>query len=200
MKNSDLYLEYSFQLCYLCNLSKKNSIQNAALRLFVEQGEQSTSMKWIAQEAKCGIGTMYNYFPSKEELINELYAKIKTNLFNSILEALEPDASVKQNFISAWLKAIDYALTNPLEYKYLEIFSHSPKISFEVSEEVNKLVYPILDIYNKGKKEGILKNYDTLKLLTFTNGAITASLINDPHINEKGKKTIVLMAWDAIKS
>ena len=25
-------------------------------------------MKWVAKEAKCGIGTMYNYFSSKEEL------------------------------------------------------------------------------------------------------------------------------------
>ena len=64
-------MEYSFQLYYLCSVNKKDNILKAALKLFVEQGEQSTSMKWIAKEAKCGIGTMYNYFQSKDELISK---------------------------------------------------------------------------------------------------------------------------------
>ena len=51
-------------------MNKRANILKSALKLFVEQGEQTTSMKWIAKEANCGIGTMYNYFSSKEELIN----------------------------------------------------------------------------------------------------------------------------------
>jgi len=143
---------------------------------------------------------MYNYFSSKDELINELYAKVKTSLFSSIIEALDPAVPVKQQFIDTWFKAIDYALANPLEFKFLEIYSHSPKISEQVEEELSKIVYPILEIFNKGKKEGILKNHDTIQLLIFANGAITASIINNPKISEQGKKAIILMAWDAIKS
>ena len=172
----------------------------AALKLFVEHGEQATSMKLVGKEAKCGIGTMYNYFPSKDELINELYVETKIKLINSILEAVNTKVPVKKQFIDSWLKAIDFAYTNSLEFKFLEIFSHSPKISKQASEEVNKLLYPVLEIYEKGKREGILKNLDTLQLLIFTNGAITASVINNPNIDKKGKMEVVLMAWDAIKS
>lgn len=181
-------------------MNKKDNILKAALKLFVEQGEQATSMKWIAKEAKCGIGTMYNYFLSKDELISELYVDIKIKLFGYILEEHNTRAPVKQQFIQAWLKSIDYAILNPFEYKFLQVFSHSPKISEQASEEVNKLIYPLLEVYEKGKKEGIIKDQDTLQLVIFTNGAITASIINRPDINEEGKKAIVLMAWDAIKS
>jgi len=181
-------------------VNKKDDILKAALRLFVEQGEQATSMKWIAKEAKCGIGTMYNYFQSKDELISELYVEIKTKLFTYILEALDTNAPVKQQFIDIWLKVIDYAILNPIEYKFLEIFSHSPKISKQATEEVNKLIYPVLEIFEKGKREGIIKNQDTLQLVIFTNGAITASVLRNPNIDEHGKKAIALMAWDAIKS
>jgi len=183
-----------------CKVSKKENILRAALKLFVEQGEQSTSMNWIGREAKCGIGTMYNYFPSKKDLINELYLEIKSSLFTYILEALDPDVPVKQQFIDTWLKAIEYAHTKPLEFRFLEMFSHSPKIDGLVEEQVGKLVYPILEIYDRGKREGILKNYDTIQLLIFTNGAITTSIINNPKISEQGKREIILMAWDAIKS
>ena len=181
-------------------MNKKENILKAALKLFVEQGEQATSMKWIAKEAKCGIGTIYNYFPSKDELISELYVEIKTKFFNSILEALDTNVPVKQQFIETWFKAIDFALSNPLKFKFLEMFSHSPKISKQASDIVNNLLIPLLEIYEKGKKEGIIKNQDTLQLLIFTNGAITTSVSFNPDIDEQGKKAIILMAWDAIKS
>ena len=122
-------------------MNKRDNILNAALHLLVKQGEQATSMKWIAKEAKCGIGTMYNYFPSKDELISELYLEIKTNLFNSIRKVLDANAPVKQQFVDTWLKAIDFAHSNPLEYRFLEIFSHSPKISKQATEKVNQLIY-----------------------------------------------------------
>ncbi len=157
-------------------------------------------MKWIAKDAKCGIGTMYNYFQSKDELINELYVEIKTNLFSYIIEALDQNTPVKQQFIDSWLKVIDYAILNPTEYKFLEIFAHSPKISKQATEEVNKLIYPVLQIFEKGKQEGIIKNQDTLQLVIFVNGAITASILRNPQMDENGKMAIVLLAWDAIKS
>ncbi|MCK5027990.1 MAG: TetR/AcrR family transcriptional regulator [Bacteroidales bacterium] len=181
-------------------MNKKDNILKAALKLFVEQGEQASSMKWIAKEAKCGIGTMYNYFQSKDELINELYVEIKTKLFTNILEELNHSAPVKQQFVETWLKAMNFAVSNPLEYTFLEIFSHSPKISKQASDEVNELIYPVLEIFEKGKKEGIIKDIDTLQLVIFTNGAITSSILRSPNIDENGKKAIVLMAWDAIKS
>ncbi len=185
---------------FKCSLNKKESVLNAALKLFVEQGEQSTSMKWIAKEAKCGIGTMYNYFQSKDELINELYVEIKTKLFTYILDSLDTETPLKHQFINTWMKSIDYAVSNPLEYAFLDMYAHSPKISKETSKEVNKLMYPVIEIYEKGKKEGIIKDEDTIQLLIFTNGAISASILRNPNIDEQGKKAIATMAWDAIKS
>ena len=181
-------------------MNKKDNILSAALVLFVEQGEQRTSMKLIAKKSNCGIGTMYNYFPSKDELINELYIKIKTDLFSNILNAYDPNIPVKQQFIDTWLKVLNYANIHRVEYKFLDIFAHSPKISKEASNKISMLVSPIMKTYEKGKFEGIIKNYDTLKLITFINGAISSIIQQNKELSEKDKKTIILMAWDAIKS
>jgi len=181
-------------------VNKRDNILKAALKLFVEQGEQATSMKWIAKEAKCGIGTMYNYFASKDELINVLYVEFKTKLSDFVHKTMDYELPIKRQFINAWLMTMNYSVSNLLEYKFLQIFSHSPKISQESNEKVYKLILPLLEIYEKGKKEGIIKDEDTLRLVIFTNGAITASIINNPNINENEKMSIVLMAWDAIKS
>lgn len=193
-------MEYSFQLCYIYNVNKRDNILKAALKLFVEQGEQATSMKWIAKEAKCGIGTMYNYFSSKEELINVLYLETKRNLLTSVFKNHDSSFSVKKQFISTWLGFMDHSIANPLEAGFLQMYSHSPKISDKINEEVNKLLFPLFEIYEKGKMEGIIKDIDTLQLIVFNNGAISSSIGINPKLGIQDREIIVQLAWDAIKS
>jgi AcrR family transcriptional regulator len=51
------------------------AIAEAALRMFREQGYQATTMRAIAKEAGVATGNAYYYFDSKEELIQEYYAR-----------------------------------------------------------------------------------------------------------------------------
>ena len=180
-------------------MNKRDCIINSALILFVERGEQATSMKLIAEQAHCGIGTMYNYFPSKADLINTMYLEFKTNFGNTIIDALSGEKLPKDKFIDVWLAVIDFAFDNPLEYKFLEIFSHSPKISNYVSSKVEKMFVPILAVFEKAKDDELIKNQDTHQLVIFTMGAITASVLSTKEMDENKKKEIALMAWDAIK-
>ena len=51
------------------------AIAEAALRMFREQGYEATTMRAIAREAGVATGNAYYYFDSKEELIQEYYAR-----------------------------------------------------------------------------------------------------------------------------
>jgi AcrR family transcriptional regulator len=51
------------------------AIAEAALRLFREHGYEATTMRAIAKEAGVATGNAYYYFGSKEELIQEYYAR-----------------------------------------------------------------------------------------------------------------------------
>ncbi len=50
-------------------------IAEAAMRLFQEHGYEATTMRGIAREAGVATGNAYYYFSSKEELIQEYYAR-----------------------------------------------------------------------------------------------------------------------------
>jgi AcrR family transcriptional regulator len=50
----------------------RNEILSAALRLFSQKGFHEVSMQEIAAEAEFATGTLYNFFPSKEALFEEL--------------------------------------------------------------------------------------------------------------------------------
>jgi AcrR family transcriptional regulator len=51
------------------------AITDAALELFRSQGYEATTMRAIAQRAGVSTGNAYYYFSSKEELIQEFYAR-----------------------------------------------------------------------------------------------------------------------------
>lgn len=180
-------------------MTKKESILNAALHLFVDHGEQATSMKWIAKEAECGIGTMYNYFPSKEKLINALYLEIKIRYSDYILKVLDSDKSIKHRIIHTWRRALEFALAYPEELKYIELFCQSPIIEEQVKIETLKKFSPLWETYETGKEDGIIKNLDTMQLITFVKGAITASVMNQTEMSPEDMDVVVQMSWDAIK-
>ncbi|MGH7778672.1 MAG: TetR/AcrR family transcriptional regulator [Candidatus Binataceae bacterium] len=50
-------------------LGRERRIVRAAARLFVRPGYAVTSMEDIAVKAKLAVGTIYNYFPSKPDLL-----------------------------------------------------------------------------------------------------------------------------------
>jgi TetR/AcrR family transcriptional regulator, repressor of fatR-cypB operon len=54
-------------------VDKKLQIIHAAMKLLIANGVQATPMSAIAREANTGMGTIYNYYATKEELINAIY-------------------------------------------------------------------------------------------------------------------------------
>lgn len=53
-------------------LKSSTHIMETALKLFSEKGYHSTSISMIAKEAGIAAGLMYNYFTSKEELLEKI--------------------------------------------------------------------------------------------------------------------------------
>jgi AcrR family transcriptional regulator len=53
----------------------RTAITEAALRLFRENGYEATTMRAIAQAAGVSTGNAYYYFGSKEELVQQFYAR-----------------------------------------------------------------------------------------------------------------------------
>lgn len=52
-------------------MSKRNTILQAATRLFAAKGFEQTSVRRIAEEVNLSVPGMFHYFPSKETMLNE---------------------------------------------------------------------------------------------------------------------------------
>ncbi len=56
-------------------IETKEKIERAAVRLFVRQGINGTSIRDVAKLAGVSQGAMYNHFDSKEGLALELFSR-----------------------------------------------------------------------------------------------------------------------------
>lgn len=75
----------------------KNAIIEAAVTLFAQKGYNDTSIAEIMSEADLGLGTFYNYFQSKEEILKHFLAEITLNInqsYTKLLQEPRPAAEV----------------------------------------------------------------------------------------------------------
>jgi AcrR family transcriptional regulator len=72
--------------------TRPQELLDAALALFVEKGFAAARAEEVAQRAGVSKGTLYLYYPSKEELFK---AVVRQNLVNLIAEGLETAAQFK---------------------------------------------------------------------------------------------------------
>lgn len=70
-------------------IHSKKAIVEAAVKLFSQKGFQETSVADIMNEADLGIGTFYNYFESKEEILKSLLSEIVEQIRQSFASSLQ---------------------------------------------------------------------------------------------------------------
>ncbi len=70
-------------------LMHKEAILRASVRLFSNKGFHNVSMQDIAEESEYAVGTLYNFFQSKEQLFAELMSNCANKIYNTIWPILE---------------------------------------------------------------------------------------------------------------
>lgn len=194
-------MEHSFQKSYICNVNKKEIILISALNLLTEKGVHNTPMSAIAKAAGTGMGTIYNYFPNKELLINEIYIDIKLKEKSVFLD-FNPVKPIKTQFENYLTSIIDFFIANPAYFKFMEQLQASPIITLESREEGSKSVAPVYQLLEQGQQARLIKNIEIDELLMFIGGSILAYLrwyFNQTKPKTSSLKNQTKMLWDAIK-
>jgi len=183
-------------------MTKKDSILLAALQLLAERGVHNTPMSVVAKVAGTGMGTIYNYFPTKEVLINDIYIYIKQQEL-SMFAPFKKDMAVKIQFEQYFKSIIIFFRKNPLYFMFMEQLQASPIITNDSKNSGLTAVKSVYDLIEKGKLDGIIKDIDTAELIQFVGGAVFSFLRNNSTkvtITENLTNNHIKMAWDAIKA
>ncbi len=138
---------------------KRERFLQAALKLFAANGLQNTSTAEIAKAAGTAAGTLFLYFPTKQDLINELVLWISQAEADTINGLLTPSLSVRDAFFVIWDGSIRWLLENPDAYKYSQQIRDSGLISAEVSRKSGEFFSFYYTAIQKGLQEGLIKPY-----------------------------------------
>lgn len=183
-------------------MNKKESIVLAALQLLSERGVHNTPMSAVAKVAGSGMGTIYNYFPTKEILINEIYVYIKQQEA-AVFAPFVKENAIKLQFENYFHSIIAFFNENPLFFQFMEQLQASPIITEESKESGFIAVKPVFELIEKGKQDGIIKDIETNELLQFVGGAILSFLRNNSIQTQSDSPAILnylKMTWDGIKA
>ena len=148
----------------------REGIVNAAKEVFSEKGFHYTKMEDIAARAKCGAGTLYNYFTSKEVLYITVIDESFNNLFTIINSIIMKDADFTEKLEETAKVAIGFADNNRSFSKLL--FSQMGYLTSELigsfADRGQIWFRQFVDLYSKimfqGIREGNLRELNPADL------------------------------------
>jgi len=150
---------------------KRKKIIEVAIKLFVERGFHGTPTSLIAKEAGIATGTLFNYFKTKDILINEIFMEIKLEQKESILKDLDGAKTCKMKLRKIWNNLIIWGIENSEERKFINYFSNSNFISDNTKTEIHKNYKFLLDIFREIIEKKDMKNINELMLILNFMGA-----------------------------
>jgi AcrR family transcriptional regulator len=167
---------------------KKTAIVDAALKLFTERGFHGTSTAQISKDAGVATGTLFNYFPTKEDLINSLYFEVKGDLSQAMGKDIEAESTFQDKLRKIWSNLVKWGVDNQEEFLFVGQFCSSPYITKFTREEVMKEYVFLHDLVNEGIKTGEIRDFsEELVIAMFYQGSRTVVnliLDSDPSRDE----------------
>lgn len=185
-------------------MDKREVILQSALELFIEFGFHGTPTSKIALKAGVSNGTLFHYFKTKDELVEELYKEIKGHLNQFIFAGIEKKDPYEKLLKSIISYTLEWALLNRDRFYFIQQFHFSPhysRIPLCLIMEETKFY---LDMIEAGKSLGILKDLPAQYLLNVANGVILGIFQFADQQEEFDKASLIgqgaNIIWDLFKN
>jgi len=177
---------------------KRDAILKTALVLFCERGFYGTPTSLISREAGVATGTLFFYFPTKEELIDTLYRRIKSEAGAALKNGIDREPALQQKLCRVWENAIAWVAENPDKYRFMEQFAHSPFVSSTAHEEGMSHFLFLLDLIRDGIREGIIRDYDPVLLCSILAASLSGlapRILEEKDPEQKARLTRQALAF-----
>jgi len=160
---------------------KYNAILKSAFKLFSKNGFHSTTIAQIAKNIAISAGSIYSYFPSKNNLAQAAITFVTKILAKELRRINKKEASSQEKITLFVQSYLDFVSKHPEMIEYFfkvyltnkEIFSQEDKIGFELAQDFIDEVEKLID---DGIKNGEFRSgnfYIAFSSIVGSLGAIT---------------------------
>ncbi|WP_055444841.1 TetR/AcrR family transcriptional regulator [Lacinutrix himadriensis] len=185
------------------SIDKRNALVKATIELVNNSGFHATPMSKIAKMANVSPATIYLYFINKQDLVNQTYIEVKAEYTKYAFENFDTTLSVEAGFEHIWKRIADFKLKECENAMFLAQCDNTPMIDEVSRQEGIKHLQPLLDLWTRGKKEGIIKPLSNYLLYAYSINPLSFLMINQKRgafqLDKTHLEEAYQSAWSSIK-
>ncbi|WP_027076047.1 TetR/AcrR family transcriptional regulator [Maribacter antarcticus] len=185
------------------SIDKRNALIKATIELVNNNGFHATPMSKIAKIANVSPATIYLYFENKQDLVNQTYMEVKAKYTTYAFATYNQNMPVEEGFKIIWKRIADFKLKECENAMFLAQCDNTPMIDEPSLQEGIKHLQPLLDLWECGKKEGIIKPLSNYLLYAYAINPLSFLIMSEKRGSFKLDKVHIeeayLSAWNSIK-
>jgi AcrR family transcriptional regulator len=169
----------------------------AATRVIVTQG-LSAPTATIAKEAGVSNGSLFTYFETKADLLNQLYLELKTGMADAALEGLPAKAELRKQVFHIWSNWVGWAACNPEKRRALAQLSVSDEITPATRAAGQKTMAKIAKLMERCRSNGPMRHVPMGFVAAIMNSMAEATMdfmVQDPAHADKHCKAGFEALW-----
>jgi Transcriptional regulator len=184
----------------------QKAVLDATLRLINKKELQATSMSLISKESGISTGSIYYYFKSKEEIINELFLAVVKDSTKAVLRNFYKDSPIQTRFEQAWNHLIHISMENPEGFQFMEQYSFSSYIESETKKRAAEANWcgPLATLYEEAVQDGLFINLDPQLMVQMHYGSIVyllkAYFQNSISLTDDLIQKVILSCWNSFST
>ena len=186
------------------SIDKRNALIKATIELVNNNGFHAAAMSKIAQMANVSPATIYLYFENKQDLVNQTYIEVKAKYTQYAFETYHEDMAVEAGFEHIWKRIADFKLKECENAFFLAQCDNTPMIDEQSRQEGIKHLQPLLDLWTRGKNEGVIKPYANYILYAYSINPLSFLMMAQKQdafqLNKEHLEDAFQAAWNSIKN
>lgn len=185
------------------SIDKRNALINATIELVNNDGFHATPMSKIAKMACVSPATIYLYFENKQDLVNKTYLEVKSSYTAYAFATYDETMSVKEGFEVIWKRIAEFKLKEDAYAMFLAQCDNTPMIDEVSRQEGIRHLQPLLDVWKRGIKEGVIKPMSDYMLYAYAINPLSFLTIAQNRgalvLDDKQLELAFEAAWSSIK-
>jgi AcrR family transcriptional regulator len=185
------------------SIDKRNALIKATIELVNNNGFHATPMSKIAKMANVSPATIYLYFENKQDLVNKTYIEVKAKYTTYAFETYDASMPIEAGFELIWKRIADFKLKDCENAMFLAQCNNTPMIDEPSRQEGIKHLQPLLDLWARGKKDGIIKPMSDYLLYAYSINPLFFLMMSQKRgaftLDKTQLEEAYQSAWNSIK-
>ncbi len=161
---------------------RRNAIMAAATRVIASHG-LSAPTALIAKEAGVSNGSLFTYFETKADLLNQLYVALKLEMASAALDGVPTDEAIRDQMARIWSGWLRWATADDDKRRTLAQLAVSDEITSASREIGHRAMARVSEILERSRENGPMRAAPIGLVAALMNAAADATvefIIHDP--------------------